>query len=190
MSEAASETGLIRAYSGLTRVMAPVLPIWLKRRALKGKEDLSRQGERFGETDKVRPDGFLIWMHGASIGEVTMMFPLIDRLLAEYQTAHILVTSGTVTSAELLQKRLPARAFHQYVPLDTPNAVANFLNHWRPDLALWTESEIWPNLISQTKARNIPMALVNARMSEKSIQNWFKRRKSAKALFGHFEPVI
>jgi len=190
MSVPMSETGLIRAYSGLTRVMAPVLPIWLKRRALQGKEDLARQGERFGETDKARPAGFLIWMHGASIGEVTMMFPLIDRLLAEYQNAHILVTSGTVTSAKLLAERLPERAFHQYVPLDTPVAVSNFLSHWRPDLALWTESEIWPNLISQTKAAGIPMALVNARMSEKSIQNWFKRRKSAKALFGHFDLIL
>ncbi len=185
-----SETGLIRAYSGFTRLLAPVLPIWLKRRALKGKEDAARQGERFGQASMPRPDGQLFWMHGASVGEVTMLLPLIDKILAEYPKAYILVTSGTVTSANLLQKRLPERALHQYIPLDTPKAVNGFLDHWQPDMALWAESEIWPNLITQTKARGTPMALINARMSNKSIQGWSKRKKSALALFGCFDTIL
>ena len=185
-----SETGLIRAYSGFTRLLAPVLPIWLKRRALKGKEDAARQGERFGQASMPRPQGQLFWMHGASVGEVTMLLPLIDKVLTEYPKAHVLVTSGTVTSANLMQKRLPERALHQYIPLDTPKAVNGFLDHWKPDLALWAESEIWPNLITQTKARGIPMALINARMSGKSIQGWGKRRKSALALFGCFDAIL
>ena len=119
-----------------------------------------------------------------------MLFPVIEKVLEDYPSAHILVTSGTRTSAELLAKRLPDRAFHQYVPLDTPKAVNAFLDHWTPDIALWAESEIWPNLLLQTKARHIPMALINARMSEKSVQGWFKRRKSAQSLFGCFDLIL
>jgi len=185
-----SETGLIRAYSGLTKALAPVLPLWLKRRALKGKEDPARQGERFGITSRPRPKGQLFWMHGASVGEVTMLLPLIDKALKEYPAAHVLVTSGTTTSAKLMTKRLPERAFHQYIPLDTPKAVNAFLDHWKPNIALWAESEIWPNLLLQTKARNIPMALISARMSEKSVNGWMKRRKSAQSLFGCFDMIL
>ena len=185
-----SETGLIRGYTAITKALAPALPFWLKRRAAKGKEDPARQGERFGVASLARPDGQLFWMHGASVGEVTMLLPLIDKVLAEYPQAHVLVTSGTTTSAELMAKRLPARAFHQYIPLDTPKAVSAFLDHWQPDMAFWAESEIWPNMLLQTKARDIPMALINARMSEKSVQGWFKRRKSAQSLFGCFDTIL
>ena len=185
-----NETGLIRAYSGATRLLAPALPLWLKRRALKGKEDPDRQGERFGEATIARPAGQLFWMHGASVGETTMLLPLIHKLLGTYPAAHILVTSGTVTSAELMAKRLPERALHQYVPLDTPKAVDAFLEFWKPDLAFWAESEIWPNLITKTDARNIPMVLINARMSAKSIQGWAKRKSSAQALFGCFNLIL
>ena len=185
-----SETGLIRAYSGLTKVIAPALPLWLKRRALKGKEDPDRQGERFGQASLPRPAGLIFWMHGASVGEVTMLLPLIDKVLTEYPAAHVLITSGTTTSANLMAKRLPARALHQYVPLDTPKAVSAFLEHWKPDMAFWAESEIWPNLLMQTKASGIPMTLINARMSEKSVQGWFKRRKSADILFGCFDLIL
>ena len=185
-----SETGLIRAYSGLTRALEPMLPLWLKQRALKGKEDPARQDERFGKASIERPKGQLFWMHGASVGETTMLLPLIHKLLAAYPQAHILITSGTVTSANLMAKRLPPRALHQYVPLDTRNAVSSFLDYWKPDIAFWAESEIWPNLITQTHARNIPMALINARMSEKSIQGWFKRQKTALSLFGAFDIIL
>ena len=185
-----NETLLIRAYRGLTRLSAPLLPLWLGRRARAGKEDTARQGERFGEASRPRPDGHLIWMHGASVGEVTMLLPLIDKTLREYPSAHVLITSGTVTSAQILEQRLPAHAFHQYVPLDTPKAAAKFLNHWQPDLALWAESEIWPNLILEARNQGIPMALVNARMSDKSIQGWMKRPKSAKAIFDSFDLIL
>ena len=183
-------TELIRAYSGATRLLAPILPLWIKRRALKGKEDPARQGERFGQASEARPQGLLVWMHGASIGETTMLLPLINKVLATYPAAHILVTSGTVTSASIMAERLPARALHQYVPLDTPKAVSAFLDHWKPDIAFWAESEIWPNLITQTQARDIPMALINARMSDKSIKGWFKRQASAKTLFDAFDIIL
>jgi len=185
-----SSTEFIRAYSGLTRILAPILPLWIKRRALKGKEDPKRQSERFGHASKLRPTGQVFWMHGASVGETTMLLPLISKLQSVYPQSHILITSGTVTSAALMEERLPERAIHQYVPLDTPKAVSAFLDHWKPDMAFWAESEIWPNLITQTKTRNIPMALINARMSDKSIKGWSKRQSSAQALFGSFDIIL
>jgi len=185
-----TETALIRSYRGLTRVTEPLLPLWIKRRALKGKEDPIRQKERFGHATLERPEGQLVWLHGASVGECIMFLPVVHRILEFYPTANILVTSGTVTSAKVMKSRLPARAFHQYVPLDSPSSVSRFLDHWKPDIAIWAESEIWPNLIQGTKARNIPMALINARMSVDSVEGWGKRKASAKAIFGCFDKIL
>ncbi len=185
-----TETPLIRSYGAATKVLGPLTPLLLKRRQKQGKEDPARMAERHGETELARPEGKLIWMHGASVGECLMLMPVINRLLSERPNAHILVTSGTMTSAELLAKQLPDRAFHQYVPLDYPKAINKFLDHWKPDMAIWAESEIWPNMIRQTKARGVPMALLNARMSEKSLEGWSKRRKSAQALIGAFDLVL
>ena len=183
-------TALISAYTVLMSLFAPIMPLWVNRRSQKGKEDPDRKGERYGKASRSKPMGRLFWLHGASVGEVTMMLPLIDRVLREHPYAHVLVTSGTVTSANLLAQRLPLRVIHQYAPLDTPKAVTKFLDHWQPDMALWTESEIWPNLIMQTRARNIPMALINARLSHKSIENWHKRQKSARTIFGCFDMIL
>jgi len=119
-----------------------------------------------------------------------MLQPVVSRLLAHDNSAHILVTSGTLTSAEILAKQLPERAFHQFAPLDYPKAITRFLDHWKPDLAIWAESEIWPNMIRKTKARGIPMALLNARFSEKSLEGWSKRKKSAQALIGAFDVIL
>ena len=152
------------AYRLLMAGLAPILPLWLKHRARAGKEDISRLSERYGNAAIARPDGRLFWMHGASVGEVMMLLPLIKALISAYPKAHILITSGTVTSAKLLETRLPPQCFHQYVPFDSRKFVKRFLDHWQPDLAIWAESEIWPNLVLETKARNIPMALINARI--------------------------
>ena len=185
-----TETPLIRGYGAATKALGPLTPILLKRRQKQGKEDPARMAERHGETDLARPDGELVWMHGASVGECLMLMPVINRMLSERKKTHILVTSGTTTSAEILDKQLPDRAFHQYVPLDYPKAVDNFLDHWKPDMAIWAESEIWPNMIRQTKSRGVPMVLLNARMSEKSLEGWSKRKKTAQALIGAFDLVL
>ena len=186
-----SETPLIRTYGALTRMVAPMTPWLLKRRARQGKEDLSRLEERQGIAGRARPDGKLAWCHGASVGECTMLLPLIDRILEEYPDMNILVTSGTVTSANLLSERLPAQAIHQYIPLDHPDAVTRFLDHWKPGLAILAESEIWPNLLRLTHQRGIPLALLNARMSAKSIEGWQKKGgQSGKALFGMFDLIL
>ena len=120
-----------------------------------------------------------------------MLMPVILRILSEHPKFHIVVTTGTVTSAELLAEQLPKNAVHQYAPADHPKAVKAFLDHWRPDLAIFAESELWPNMIMQTSARKIPMALVNARMSAASIERWAKRgKKSGKALLTCFDLIL
>lgn len=184
------KTLLLRLYSAVMRMASPLLPLYLKHRAKQGKEDPSHLKERFGYSSQLRPNGPLIWIHGASVGETLMAVPLIERLLGDNLNLHILITSGTVTSAHLLTQRLPPRALHQYVPIDTPQAAARFLNHWRPDLGLWLESEIWPHLILKAKARDIPLVLLNARLSEKSRKGWETRPKSAKALFAAFDDIL
>jgi len=184
------KTLLLRLYSAVMRIASPLLPLYLKRRAKQGKEDPSRLKERFGYSAQARPNGPLIWIHGASVGETLMAVPLIERLLGDNLNLHILITSGTVTSANLLKQRLPPRALHQYVPIDTPQAAARFLNHWRPDLGLSLESEIWPHLILQSKTRDIPLVLLNARLSESSRKGWEVRPKSAKTLFDAFDDIL
>jgi 3-deoxy-D-manno-octulosonic-acid transferase len=163
---------LLRLYRAATWPLAPLAIIYLKRRRNRGKEDVHRFRERRGFPGAVRPRAALLWIHAASVGEATTMLALIERLLQARPTLEILVTTGTVTSAHLLEGRLPARAQHQFVPVDLSRWIARFLDHWRPDLALWVESELWPNLILATHARGIPMALVNARLSAQSYARW------------------
>ena len=159
-------------YRGLTRPLAPLVIVYLKRRRRQGKETTSRFRERLGIPGTVRPRGPLVWIHAASVGEATAMLVLIERLLEARPALEILVTTGTVASADLLEKRLPPRARHQYVPVDLPHWISRFLDHWRPDLALWVESELWPNLVLATHARGIPMVLINARLSASSYARW------------------
>ena len=149
-----------------------MLELYLRRRRRAGKEDAVRFAERHGVASRPRPDGFLIWFHAASVGESMSMLRLIDRILAERPDAHALVTTGTVTSAAMAAERLHPRAIHQYVPVDRRSWVDLFLDHWRPDCAIWIESEIWPNLLDGIARRRIPAALVNARMSERSYRRW------------------
>lgn len=164
------------AYSMAGTAITPLLHRWLKRRAKRGKEDTARMGERFGHASQPRPEGTLIWLHAASVGEVQSMLTLVRKLLQQHPGAHMLITSGTVTSAALVAQQNLPRTIHQYVPVDTPASVKRFLNYWHPNLALWVESEFWPQLILQSKKRNIPMLLVNARLSAKSFQGWKRWR--------------
>jgi 3-deoxy-D-manno-octulosonic-acid transferase len=163
---------LPRLYSTLTRLLRPFVLAYLAHRRRQGKEDAQRFEERLGWPGAARPPGPLVWIHAASVGEATTMLGLIDRLLETRSTIEILMTTGTVASARLLQQRLPARARHQFAPVDLPDAVTRFLDHWRPALALWVESELWPNLILATHARGIPMVLVNGRLSTRSYRRW------------------
>ena len=179
-----------KAYRRLMLMLEPWAKFFLMRRVKTGKEDETRIGERKGIASLPRPPGQLIWMHGASVGETSMLLPLIRRLLDDDPKLHILVTSGTMTSAQIMAERLPKRAFHQMMPLDGPNFVDRFLAHWQPDLAVWAESDIWPNLILQTKASHARMALINARLSQDSVDGWRKKRKFARQVFSSFDIIL
>jgi 3-deoxy-D-manno-octulosonic-acid transferase len=167
--------------------MAPAL---LKRRAGRGKEDPERLQERLGHAGAPRPDGPLVWLHGASVGESLSLLPLIDALRARRPDVAILVTSGTVTSAELMAKRLPADALHQYAPVDTPGAARRFVEHWKPQLTVFVESEIWPNLVLAAKSGGSKLALLSARFSPKSLRNWSRLPGAARTLFAAFDLVL
>jgi 3-deoxy-D-manno-octulosonic-acid transferase len=173
-------------YAGAAWALGPAIRILLLLRRARGKEDPARLPERLGRAGLPRPEGPLVWLHGASVGEALSALPLIERLLAGDPARSVLVTTGTVTSARLMAERLPERAFHQFAPVDIPAAVARFLDHWRPDLALWLESELWPNMIAAAVRRSVPMALVNARLSKRSYRRWRCLPGFARSLLGAF----
>lgn len=181
---------LLKAYSAATNLMRPAVPLLLNIRELQGKEERRRRGERYGEAGAARPEGQLAWFHAASIGETNAVLPVMDGLAAARPSLNFLLTTGTVTSAGLAQRRLGARAIHQYVPLDAPQYARAFLDHWRPGLAVFTESEIWPNLILETSARGVPLALVNARISSRSFSRWRRHPGMARPLFNRFDVVL
>jgi 3-deoxy-D-manno-octulosonic-acid transferase len=166
-------------------VLAPWL---LERRLARGKENADRIAERRGEPSARRPPGPLVWLHGASVGEFVAVLPLVERIRARGFTA--LMTTGTVTSAELAAKRLPPGALHQFIPLDMPSFITRFLDYWRPDLALFVESELWPNLVLTASARHIPMVLVNGRMSERSYRRWRYFPKTVETLLQQFDHCL
>ena len=163
---------MLGLYNLTATLAAPVISLYLKRRQAQGKEDPVRFPERQGITKTTRPDGPLIWLHGASVGEAISLLPLIERLQRERTDATILMTTGTVTSARLMAEWLPEGTLHQYVPVDRLPYVRRFLDHWQPDLVLWAESEFWPNLVCEPARRGIPMVLVNGRISENSFKGW------------------
>src|SRR4051794_9934358 len=175
----------LRVYRKLSAAMVPLAPALIKRRLKQGKEDPARIGERRGVSQDVRPHGPLVWIHGASVGEVLAAAALIEKLRA--LNIRILLTSGTVTSAAIVAKRFPADIIHQYVPYDSPRYVARFLDHWRPSLALFIESDLWPNLILSSAARRLPMGLINGRMSHRSFPRWRRVSSTISALLGRFD---
>lgn len=184
------KTFSLKTYRAVTSLLAPIARLALSRRLKIGKEDPARVREREGFASKDRPEGDLIWVHGASVGESLSVLPLIERLLASHPAIQILVTTGTVTSASLMEKRLPERAFHQYAPIDQPQFVAQFLDHWRPDAALFIESELWPIMLSDLRSRGVPLALVNGRLSPKSFSSWSRRVGAARELFDAFDVML
>jgi 3-deoxy-D-manno-octulosonic-acid transferase len=176
---------VLRLYQLASAAATPLTARLLAGRLDRGKEHPARISERRGEASLPRPVGPLIWVHGASVGEILAVVPLIARIRA--QDVSVLVTSGTVSSAVLAEERLPEGVLHQFIPLDAPQFVARFLNHWRPHLALFVESDLWPNLILGCAQRNIPMILVNGRVSERSVRRWRLAPAAIAALLGRFD---
>ena len=178
----------LRVYQRLSAAVMPLAPALIKRRLKQGKEDPARVGERRGMSGDIRPHGPLVWIHGASVGEVLAAAGLIEKLRA--LNIRILLTSGTVTSADIVAKRFPADVIHQYVPYDSPRYVARFLDHWRPSLALFIESDLWPNLILSSAARRLPMVLINGRMSQRSFPRWRRAAGTISALLSRFDVCL
>jgi 3-deoxy-D-manno-octulosonic-acid transferase len=176
---------ILSLYRGLTTIGAPLIAYYLDRRMARGKEDRVRFGERRGLTNWSRPDGKVVWLHAASIGESISMLPVIKRLQSHSGTT-VLLTTGTVTSAEVMAERLPEGAIHQYVPVDRLPWVRRFLDHWRPDLALWSESEFWPNLLVETAERGVPLILLNGRISDRSFAKWRRQPRLMRILLDGF----
>jgi len=174
-------------YRLTTEIGTPLIRGVVRKRLERGREDPERVAERYGEPSRERPAGKLLWLHGASVGEAMSVLPLIAALKERWPQVTILMTTGTVTSAKLMAERLPEGVIHQFVPLDRLSWVRRFFDHWRPDAALWVESELWPNLLSEAQARRIPLALVNARMSPGSFSNWRRLPGVLKSLLSAFE---
>ena len=178
------------AYAAATRLLAPLAPAWLRHRVRLGKEDPRRWPERLGQAGLLRPPGRLAWLHGVSVGETLSLLPLVARLREERPDVSLLVTSGTRASAELLEARLCGRALHQYAPLDTPGAVARFLDTWKPEIGVFAESELWPNLILGARARGVRLALISGRLSQSSAATWRRAPAAVRALLGAFDLIL
>jgi 3-deoxy-D-manno-octulosonic-acid transferase len=151
-------------------LLRPAVPFILSGRVARGKEDPQRLGERYGRASLPRPPGRLVWVHAASVGETNAILPLINRLTGIGFA--VVFTTATLTSAAIAAKRLPGGAVHQFAPLDLAPFVTSFLAHWRPNLAIFVESEMWPTMVRKLAEAGVPLVVANARLSEKSYRGW------------------
>ncbi|MEQ1789010.1 MAG: 3-deoxy-D-manno-octulosonic acid transferase [Rickettsiales bacterium] len=165
-------------YKAIISALKPLIYLWLRIRLMRGKESKSRFRERFGFASTTRPNGTLLWIHAASVGEVNSVLLFIEQIQSRFSDVNILLTTGTLTSAQLIAKLNPKKVIHQFVPVDTPEATNRFLNHWQPDIGFWVESELWPNLVINAKERGCFMVIINGRMSVKSCDSWQKYASS------------
>jgi 3-deoxy-D-manno-octulosonic-acid transferase len=179
---------LLTGYRWAGAAVYPFIGTYVAWRASKGKEERSRRRERYGKAGVPRPKGPVVWVHAASVGETLAIAPLIERIAGF--GINVVLTTGTVTSAQVAHDRLGGRVIHQYVPLDLKPAVSRFLSHWVPDLAIIAESEIWPMTILELGARRVPQVLVNGRLSDRSFASWKKRPDVAEALFENLAHVV
>ncbi len=176
----------VRLYSVAANLIAPLAYRRVAAKLSAHGTDPARFRERMGKATAARPDGPLIWFHAASVGESLSVLRLIAHMGRINPAWHFLLTSGTATSAQVVGGRLPPRCRHQFAPLDARRAMRRFLAHWRPDAAIFVESELWPQMLRLTSGAGIPMALLNARISERSARNWKRFPKTARYLMGHF----
>jgi len=181
---------LLSFYRGATIAAAPLTKLLLDARARSGKEDPARLQERYGYDQRARPHGVLVWLHAASVGESGVALQVAEALAKRDPSLSFLISTGTRTSAAYVAKRAGARTVHVYAPIDQPDAVKRFLQHWRPDLGVFVESEVWPNLILEAKAAGLKLALVNARMSPSTLARWRRWPEAGKRLFGAFDAAL
>ena len=182
--------GFFRFYCLTTAVGFPLARAIVARKLRRAGVAEARIAERSGRASLPRPEGRLIWFHAASVGESLSVLTLIERMGERFPGAAFLITSGTATSAELIAKRMPPRCRHQFAPLDAPGAVKRFLDHWRPDAGIFVESELWPLILTEARGRGVPLALLNARLSPKSVRGWTKYPETARFVLDHFRLML
>lgn len=180
-------TASLSLYRLGTRLLEPVAPWFVEQRIKSGKERPERIGERFGLSEASRPGGALVWMHGASVGECRLLLDVFAAMRKRRPDIHAVITSQTLTSADMIGSSGAPNVLHQMAPVDGPGAVERFLQHWRPDAAVFAEGEIWPNMLAGLKAHGVPAALVNARMTQKTIRSWKRRAGAAKEVLSAFD---
>lgn len=180
------DPALLKLYGLATRVLAPALPYYLRKRLAKGKEDPGRWREKLGEPSAMRPEGSLVWLHAVGLGEVLALRGLVERLSVRRPGLSFLVTSMARSSSEVFARNCPDRTVHQFLPLDAPRFATRFLDHWRPDLSIWAEQDLWPGIVAETHRRGIPLALVNARMGSRAFESRKKAAGLFSALYGRF----
>jgi len=179
-------------YRLFTYLFYPFAPIYLYFRKIKKKEDSISYKEKLSRIETAREEGFLIWFHVASVGEAMSILPLIESCIEEKKIDKILLTSITLSSGNVLKKRFSqnVKVFHQFLPLDISVWTNKFLDHWKPNLSIFIDSEIWPNLISQISKKKIPLLLINARITKKSFDRWKLIISFAKKIFEKFDLCI
>ena len=179
-------------YRLFTYLFYPFAPIYLYFRKIKKKEDSISYKEKLSRIETAREEGFLIWFHVASVGEAMSILPLIESCIKEKKIDKILLTSITLSSGKILKKRFSqnVKVFHQFLPLDISVWTNKFLDHWKPNLSIFIDSEIWPNLISQISKKKIPLLLINARITKKSFDRWKLIIGFAKKIFEKFDLCI
>ena len=176
-------------YAGLTRVLGLVAPAHLRRRLARGREDPDRWREKLGEASVARPPGRLVWLHGVGVGEVMALRGLVLAMAEAAPDLNFLITSTARSSGQVIAANLPPRTLHQYLPLDAPAFAARFLDHWRPDLSVWAEQDLWPGLVTATHRRGIPLALVNARMNAQAFGRRRRGRGVLSAVYARFSMI-
>ena len=165
---------IFRIYNLITKIIRPLFYLFFIYRLLKNKEERGKYSERKGLSSSKKPKGKIVWIHAASVGETLSSLPLIEKLKELSPKINIVITTGTKTSKEIIIKKKIDNLIHQYVPWDNEKFCINFLNFWQPDLAIFLESEIWPNLLNETNKKNIPLCLVNARITDNTFKKWLK----------------
>jgi 3-deoxy-D-manno-octulosonic-acid transferase len=173
-------------YRILINIILILSPLIILVRLFKKKEDLIRFKEKLGFFTKNKSKGKLIWFHGASVGELHSIIPLLERLEKSKKISQILITSNTLSSSKIISKIKLKKIYHQFFPIDNDLIIKNFINHWKPSVAFFVDSEIWPNTLINLNKNKIPTVLINARITKKSYNKWIKLKNFSKLIFNKF----
>lgn len=176
-----------KLYRIFSYLIIPLLPLYLVFRCIKKKDSWARCKERFGYHSRIRKSGELLWFHAASVGELRSVLPLIKKLERDYL---ILITTMTINGYKIFKAENFKNAKHQFLPYDCPPFINQFLNYWKPDAALFVDSEIWPNFLPEIKKRRIPLIGINSRISDKSFKFWRSHLQFAKSLYSCFNLIL